>query len=135
MGLIRQYLETWDVQIEFVLISLLIPLVVLLVRHRLAIAHDKLKEFKEAAKPIREWILEEVKNPSSYSSEPTTTEIDAFVKCLRFWKRRGFRKAYERQDCARQAAEVRNGYGEVLYNEDKHIKKALNELLRYTQRR
>lgn len=107
----------------------------LLVGNWLAIGRDKRKEFNEAAQPIRAWLLSEVEQPSPYSPPPNVVQIDAFVSYLPFWKRRGFLKAYKRQDCARRDAVETDSYGQSSYKDDNHIKKWLNTLLRYTKKR
>ena len=117
------------------MLNLITFLVGLLVGNRLAIGRDKRKEFNEAAKPIRAWLLSEVEQPSPYTPRPNTSQIDAFVSYLPFWKRSGFREAYKRQDCARQDAMEKDSFGGVSYKEDNHIKEWLNKLLRYTERR
>jgi len=118
-----------------VLVSLVAFFVGLFVGNRLAIGRDKRKEFNEAAQPIRAWLLMEVEWPSPYSPRPNVVQIDAFLSYLSFWKRRGFREAYKRQDCARQDAIERDSVGGVSYKDDNHIKEWLNALLRYTERR
>lgn len=117
-----------------VLLNIITFLVGLLLGNRLAIGRDKRKEFNEAAKPIRTWLLRELKKPSPLRPPPNMAEIDAFVSCLSFWKRRGFREAYKRQNCARRDAMEHDSVGQVSYKDDNHIKEALNVLLRYTKR-
>ena len=118
-----------------ILINFVTFLVGLLVGNRLAIGRDKRKEFNEAAQPIRAWLISEVEQPSPYSPPPSVVQIDAFVNCLRFYNRRGFREAYKRQDCARQDAMKQDSTGSVSYKDDNNIKEWLNRLLRYTKRR
>lgn len=118
-----------------VLISLLTFLIGLLVGNRLAIDRDKRKEFNEAVQPIRAWLLNEVAQPSPYRQRPNAVQIDVFVSYLPFWKRRGFRKAYKRQDCARQNAMEKDSMGSVFYKDDSYIKECLNALLPYTEKR
>jgi len=59
--------------------------------------------------------------------------MDRFINHLPIWKRSFFRKAYERQESERKKAETRNGYGEVLYKDDKAIIEAVNACLSYTK--
>lgn len=118
-----------------VLISLLTFLLGLLVGNRLAIDRDKRKEFNEAAQPIRAWLLNEVVHPSPYMHRPNVVQIDTFVSCLPFWKRRSFRKVYKRQDCARQDAVEKDSMGSIFYKDDSYIKECLNALLPYTEKR
>ena len=118
-----------------VLISLLTFLVGLFVGNRLAIDRDKRKEFNEAAQPIRDWLLNEVAQPSPYRHLPNVVQIDTFVSYLPFWKRRSFRKAYTRQDCARQDVMEKDSMGSVFYKDDSYLKECLNALLPYTEKR
>lgn len=99
----------------------------LLVGNRLALDRDKRKEFNAAAQPIRAWLLKELEHPSPYTHSPNVVEVDAFVSCLPFWKRRGFRKALDRQDCARAVAGGRGSTGEVFYRDDSYIKERVSK--------
>lgn len=117
-----------------ILLSLLTFLIGVLVGNRMSIDRDKRKEFNEAAKPIRAWLLSEVTQPSPYRHHPNVVQIDTFVSYLPFWKRRGFRKAYKRQDCARQEALEKDSMGSVFYKDDSYIRESLNALLPYTER-
>jgi len=120
---------------ETVLLNLLTFFAGLFLGNRLALGRDKRKEFNEAAMPIRSWLLKEAENPSPYSRPPSTVEVDTFTNCLPPWKRKGFRIAYERQWSARQSAEVRDSFGQVLYSKEEIIKARINACLSYSKRR
>lgn len=103
--------------------------------HWLALGRDKRQEFNETASPIREWLLGEIKSPSPMARSPSDIELDLFIQCLPFWKRRGFRSAYEEQKQERQKAITRDSVGGVLYAEDQRIVEALRNCLPYTNRK
>lgn len=103
--------------------------------HWLALGRDKRQEFNEAALPIREWLLCEIKSPSPMAHSPSDIELDIFIQCLPVWKRRGFRSAYEEQKQERKNALTRDSVGGVLYAEDQRIVEALCKCLPYTERK
>lgn len=103
--------------------------------HWLELGRDKRQEFNETACPIREWLLSEIKNPSPMARSPSNIELDLFIQCLPFWKRRGFRSAYEEQKQERQKVVTRDSVGGILYAEDQRIVEALRNCLPYTDRK
>ena len=103
--------------------------------HWLALGRDKRQEFNDAALPIREWLISEIKNPSPYASSPSDIKLDTFIQCLPVWKRRGFRSAYEEQMQERQKALTRDSFGGASYAEGGRIVEALRRCLPYTERK
>ena len=54
----------------------------LIIGHRLTLRRDRRKEFNDAARPIRDWLLEAAKHPSPYLSSPSVSQLDAFTSRL-----------------------------------------------------
>ena len=105
------------------------------VGHWLALGRDKRREFNDAASPIREWLLQQIKSPSPMASSPATIELDLFIQCLPFWSRKGFSSAYEKQKQEREKAIARDSVGGVFYSEVGLIVEALRKCLPYTERK
>lgn len=107
----------------------------LLLGNWLALGRDKRREFNDAALPIREWLLGQIKNQSPIVRSPAEIELDLFTQCLPFWSRRGFRRAYEKQKQEREKAIARDSIGGVFYSESGPIVEALRRCLPYTERK
>lgn len=105
----------------------------LLTGHRLSLGRDKRKEFNEAVQPIRAYFLAESENPSAYRKQPPKSELDLLFYKMHAWDRRNLRKALSAFHGEKQAAEVRNELGEVLYGDTKAIKEAANRVLSCTK--
>jgi hypothetical protein len=119
--------------VDSVLLGLFTFAAGLLIGHRLSLGRDKRKEFNEAVQPIRAYFLAESENPSAYRKQPLTSELDLLFYKIHVWDRRKLRKAIAAFHVEKQAAEVRNKLGEVLYGETKTIKEAANHVLRCTR--
>lgn len=108
------------------------------IRHVSSSIRDRRTEFNKARTPIRDFFLSESVKPDIYRKEPSLSQIDEFVSCLHFWKRAGFRRAWEQYEQERAK-------GTTTYNESGEqflldaalptIKHAASVCLRYTNRR
>ena len=107
----------------------------LLLGHRTALWRDRRKEFNDAAKPVRAWLVAELDKPSPYRKRPGSAEVDQFVSCLGRRHRKRFLAAWQRQDDERKGATYQDACGQVFYRDTAGIEAALRECLRLTERR
>jgi hypothetical protein len=121
--------------LEPYLFSFLTFVLGLVLGNRLAIGRDRRKELNDATQPIRRWLINEALEPSTNRKRPSIEEIDTFTNCLPFWKRRGFRKAYEHQERERTKVQAQDSFGALFYENTQSIIEAVNACLPYTKRR
>lgn len=106
-----------------------------LLGHRTALWRDRRQEFNDAADPVRAWLVAEIAGPSAYRAPPGLSEMDTFVQCLHWWQRRGFDRAWKRQEEERTKAESRDAVGQAHYADSTAIVAALKDCLPFTDRR
>ena len=114
------------------IVSLLTFLMGLLIGHRTALLRDLRKEFNDAAAPIRAWLLKETQSPSCYGAPPSVVEIDRFVHCLHWWKRKGFLCAWDKQRAARKQQLTYGSLGQAGYSDPDAVSAAVKSCLVYT---
>jgi hypothetical protein len=116
------------------LVSLLTFFLGLGLGNRLAIGRDRRKEFNEAAKPIRAWLLSEVNTPSPYSEPPSDSDIDHFAHCLPMWKKGCFVRKWENLKKLRSNSKS-DLYGQITYGNQDGIREIVKSCLAFTNRR
>ena len=115
-----------------VIISLVTFAAGLVIGHWLVIGRDKRKEFNEAARPIRVFLLGRQEALSPTDDQPSASEWDAFESCLSRWQRAQFMEARKEHDgyhtgtCA---------YGMVPYPDPGQVHSCVRALLAFTERR
>jgi hypothetical protein len=103
------------------LLSLLTFLLGLVLGNWLAIGRDKRQEFNEAVSPIRRWLIEEMKRPTSYGPWPSDHEVDRFAHCLSAWHQARFKALHQSkqiQDGRGEPADVRDRFKVVAVSVD-----------------
>lgn len=71
--------------------------------HWLSLGRDKRKEFNDAARPIRKFLLEATEYPSPFHTAPSRSEVDAFSIKLSKSQRRRFIALYNQYFAAIRA--------------------------------
>lgn len=107
--------------------------------HRLELGRDRIRDFNTAVVPVRAYLLCQIETPVwGHVRAPTLIEVDAFDHSLGRFRRKGFRRAWERQKRESQSdmgATYDPNTGDVTSADYTRLLAALRACLRYTQRR
>jgi hypothetical protein len=122
------------IELQSVLASFLTFLLGLLIGHRFGLQRDKRKEFNEAARPIRDFLIEEVSKPNAYRKFPSRSELDAFAQCLPGRRRRAFQTSWRSLLEAWEQVET-DAWGGREVKDPEPIRRAAEQCLRYTKRK
>ncbi len=109
-------------------------LIGLLVGNRLAILRDKRREYNEATRPFRKWIIKELERPTG-AHRPSEIEISEVEALLPPWKRRRFRAVVAKDYEERRAVECQDSFGGSYYSDTSEIKPNLRRLWKLVRKR
>ncbi|MBX7228460.1 MAG: hypothetical protein K1X48_02490 [Burkholderiaceae bacterium] len=101
--------------------------------HRLTLWRDKRKEFNEIAQPIRETLLKEREIRSPIASGIGAIDADRLEFAMPFWRRCGFRKAWESYQNSKKET-YQDSVGQSFYKTPENIALHIDNVLRYTKR-
>ena len=104
--------------------------------NRITFARDKRREFNDAARPIRAYLLAEMNGHTLGRLPPSQSEEADFLASLSWFKRRGFLRAYNKQRTERQLnfrQDIKTG--KVYYESTEGILNAIKECIPYTDPR
>jgi hypothetical protein len=99
----------------------------------LAIGRDKRTEFNEIAQPIREILMKEKERKSPIVPGIGSIDADRLECAFPFWKRCGFRKAWEGY-CGAKEETYQDSVGQPFYKNHENIVSHIDNVLRYTKR-